>query len=75
MPWYDILFFLVIGGFIGSGMTYMLRPELTDRQRAYRDQRREQRQREMALTFSPGERIWFIGSMGVMAGLLLWTLS
>lgn len=73
MVWYDVLFFVVVGVAVAVGLTW-LRPALTDRQRAYRAEQRSRERRELMLTFSPGERIWYFGTMAGMTALLLWTL-
>ena len=68
------LFFVVVGSVLAVGLTCWLRPVATDRQRAIRAEQHSRERRELMLTFSPGERIWYFGSMAAMLAVLFWTL-
>lgn len=75
MPWYDIAFFALLGGVIGFGVYRVARPKMSDEVRANYAESRARRREALALTFSPGERLWMIASFAVMGGLLLWSLA
>jgi len=71
MPWYDVLFLLVLALGIGWGVSRLIWPKLSEDEQARWDEKRKQRRREMALTYSPSEKVWLGISMLTWAVLLI----